>query len=65
MLEPYRGSILGLTNLSVDYRGCSHYRLKSRCIIDHCHGMEVICMCVLEAVLQITLPNFTRWSRIS
>ena len=29
------------------------------------HGVEVICMCVLEAVLQITLLNFTRWSRIS
>ena len=29
------------------------------------YGVEVICMCVLEAVLQITLLNFTRWSRIS
>ena len=29
------------------------------------HGLEVICRCVIEAVLQITLLNFTRWSRIS
>ena len=29
------------------------------------NGVEVISMCVLEAVLQITLLNFTRWSRIS
>ena len=62
---PYRGSILGLTNLSMCYRDCSNYWLNSQWFINPCHGVEVICMCVLGAVLQITLLNFRRWSHIS
>ena len=54
MLDPYRGSILGWTNFFMCYRGCSDYWLNSQCFINPCHGVEVICMFILGAVLQIT-----------